>query len=266
MPRLRRWQVDGELHHIIFKGHNGDPIVSGPNEADELLGRLGDALRAEALQAVAVAVLTNHGHIEGLGRIERYSRALRMALSPFAQGRNVRLRRSGSMFTNRFWSRPVETDSHAFAMPPYVLLNPRKAGLVRSVPELREYRWCSYGHTFHGDPFPVPIDLDALFQPYAQDPESARRVLRELLDDGEQRWIEDLKMQTLESLIRVIAQRHGVPEAVVRSGSAGRWESAARADIILEVRRRRLPITAQRLACEVGISPRTVWRLWRTLK
>jgi hypothetical protein len=265
MPRVRRWQLDGDFHHIVVKGHDGDPIVSSADEADELLDRLGRAFREERLVATSVAFLTTHGHIEGVGRIEAFSRAIRSTLGPFAQTRNLRLSRSGAMFTNRFWSEPIVDDGHAVNTPPYILLNARKAGLVHSVPALRGYRWCSYGHTFHGDSFPVPIDLDVLFGRYAEDADLARKILRETLDAGEARWLEDLRMKTVEAIIRVVAANRGVPENLIRRGDATRWVSAARCDIVLEVRRRRLPVAAETLARELGVSPRTIWRMWRRL-
>jgi hypothetical protein len=249
------------LHHVIFQGHNGAPLVSSADEADELLDRLGHAFRKEDVSVASAAILTTHGHLEPIGRIEPISRAMCRAFSSFGQSHNFRLGRTGAVLDGRFWSRPVQGDGHALMLPPYILLNARKAGLARDVDGLAEYRWCTFARTFFDEPFPIPVDTDALLGRYSEDIEQARQILRKLLDAGEQRWLEDLKRGTVQSVIRIVAARHGIPEDVVCSGSRDRWVAAARAEVVREVRQRGLPVSIKKLARELGVAPRTIQRL-----
>jgi len=62
----------------------------------------------------------------------------------YTQAFNRRHRRVGHVLQGRYKSILVEKESHLLELCQYVVLNPRRAGMVRSV---RDWRWSSYRAT-----------------------------------------------------------------------------------------------------------------------
>ena len=259
MPRPARRDLDGPAHHVIIKGHNGEPIVSNDDDRHALARGLASAFTSVGLITWAWSLLTTHGHFFIPGLIRDVSAAIARALGPYAQRRNAVLRRSGRVVNGRFWSRPVHEDDDAVNLGLYVDLNPLKAGIVSTVDELSEYRWCSLGNVLAGEPSVIPVDTAGALAFYGSTEAEARRILRQCLDDRVERWREDCGMRSLPAIIRVVAARHGLPPDTLTDGTRGRWWTSARRDVVLEARAR--GHSNDVIARALGISRVAVWKL-----
>lgn len=129
------------FYHVIMKA-NGDQLLF-TNEEDYL-----DFLDLLALykvkdeQAVhAWVLMDNHVHLLIQDKNRRLSRAMYDVASNYAKRFNRRHDRSGVVFRGRFWSEPIEDESHLLAVMEYIHDNPETAGICPA----DNYRWSSYG-------------------------------------------------------------------------------------------------------------------------
>ena len=60
MPRQQRLDAPGALHHVMGRGINGVKIFNSRKDRKDLLERLADLCRADALSVYAWAFLSNH--------------------------------------------------------------------------------------------------------------------------------------------------------------------------------------------------------------
>jgi REP element-mobilizing transposase RayT len=259
MPRKLRQDLDGPAHHVIIKGHNGESIVTTEDDRVSLAGAVSESFSRMAIVVWAWALLTNHAHFFVWGPIADVSVALSRALSPYAIGRNQSLARSGQVFNGRFWSRPVHDDAYAFNLLFYVNLNPLKAGIVPTIEELTDYRWCSLGAIVHGVQSIIPVASTAVAELLSADGGRPDAVLRAGLEDRVAQWERDREMGSLPAIIRVVAGKHGLPPDALTDGTRGRWFTSARREIVAEARARGHSDIS--IAKALGISRVAVWKL-----
>jgi putative transposase len=141
MARLPRLAVEGALHHVRQRGHDGEPIVRDDIDRERLLTLVREAAKAERVAVHAYALLDDALHLlvtpatatalgrlmQGVGR--RYVRAF-----------NLRHGRSGTLWDGRFRSSIVET---ALLVDAIVHIE----GLARGAGTPAEpWPWSSAGH------------------------------------------------------------------------------------------------------------------------
>jgi hypothetical protein len=105
-------------------------------------------------------------------------------LSPYAQKHNRRYLREGHLFRGRFYSKRINSTEHLEAAVLYVLMNPVRAGVVRS-PE--QWRWSSCAATIGRLAAPAFLDVQAALELVDGDPETARRRLEATLHEAANR-------------------------------------------------------------------------------
>ena len=234
MPRKARSLLEGEQHHLIIKGHNGEPIVSGASDAERLLSFLAAAFVATGGQVavLAWALLTNHMHLMVAGPIEAVSSAMHAALGPYAQLRNVAMERRGRVFVDRFWSSPILDERYQVAAFLYTLLNPLKAGIVHTIDELAEHRFCNLGELLTGVAHPLlPGALTQALDIFGATAAAARRELLTCLDLRVQQWREHQRMESIDAIIHVVCARHGLLPETLLAGCRDHFYVRARREI-----------------------------------
>ena len=93
---------------------------------------------------LAWALLPNHFHLllrTGAAPLSDLMRALNTG---YAVGFNRRHRRSGYVFQNRFKSFLVEAEPYLLELLRYIHLNPLRAGLVTTLPQLDGFAWAGH--------------------------------------------------------------------------------------------------------------------------
>jgi putative transposase len=144
MARQARLDAPGALHHVMGRGIEGIKIFRNKTDREDFLGRLGDLCDAEALKVYAWALLDNHFHLLARTGKEPLSKNMRKLLTGYVVNFNRRHRRYGHLFQNRYKSIICEDDPYLLELTRYIHLNPLRAGIVKSLEELHEYRWCGH--------------------------------------------------------------------------------------------------------------------------
>ena len=155
MPRRRRLDYPGAIHHIFIRGNARSAIAVDDADHDHALFLLERTKVRFELVCHAWCWLPNHAHFLVTSQLGNLSRAMHWFGTCRAQSFNRRHERSGHLFQGRFGSRLVEDDQYFLELVRYVPLNPVRAGLCRAP---GDWRWSSYAAT--AGLIPVPRFLD----------------------------------------------------------------------------------------------------------
>jgi REP element-mobilizing transposase RayT len=134
----------GTLHHVIIRGIEKKQIVKSDADREDFVRLLGEKADATGTTVYAWSLMTNHAHILLKSGKIGISGMMRKLLTSYAVRHNLRNRRHGHLFQNRYKSIICEEDPYFLQLVRYIHLNPLRAGLVKSIRELDGYRWSGH--------------------------------------------------------------------------------------------------------------------------
>ena len=145
MPRQARLDAPGTLHHVIVRGIEKRYIVNDNQDRENFVTRMGELCLETKTVICAWALMSNHALILLRSGPEGLSRYMRRLLSGYAITYNLRHRRYGHLFQNRYKSIVCEEDVYFKELVRYIHLNPLRANIVDTLSKLEKYRWCGHG-------------------------------------------------------------------------------------------------------------------------
>jgi len=144
MPRQARLDIPGTLHHVIIRGIEKRRIVDDDDDRRSFMDRLGIVAQETETKILAWSLLVNHAHILLKSGPKGFPNFMRRFLTGYAFGYNLRHRRHGNLFQNRYKSIVCDEDHYFQELVRYIHLNPLRAGLVKDLGELEGYPWCGH--------------------------------------------------------------------------------------------------------------------------
>jgi REP element-mobilizing transposase RayT len=144
MPRGARLDAPGTLHHVMVRGIEGNSIVVDDEDRMYFVSRMGKVAAATGTSIYAWALLTNHAHILLKSGAAGLSTFMRKLLTGYATGYNLRHKRHGHLFQNRYKSIVCEEEPYFLRLVSYIHLNPLRAGLAESLEDLERYPWSGH--------------------------------------------------------------------------------------------------------------------------
>lgn len=180
MPRSRRLDAPGMVHHIWIRGVEGQTIFLDDDDREDFVRRLSIVLPDAGTWCLAWALLANHAHLVLRSGRSSISQVMRRVNTGYARRFNDRHDRFGYLFQSRFGSRLATDDGDLRRLVRYVHLNPLAAGLVDRR-ALDEYQWSGHSalvaarapHSFE--------DLERVLELFGSPPEAARQAMRRFL-------------------------------------------------------------------------------------
>ncbi|MGD0919811.1 MAG: transposase, partial [Thermodesulfobacteriota bacterium] len=130
MPRQPRLDAPGALHHLMGRGIQRTQIFRTDRDREDFLNRLQELCRDENLIVYAWSLMTNHYHLLVRTGRQSLSKTMRKLLTGYAVNFNLRHRRNGHLFQNRYKSIICEEDPYLLELTRYIHLNPIRAGIV----------------------------------------------------------------------------------------------------------------------------------------
>ena len=131
MPRQARLDSPGTLYHVMIRGIEKKRIVLDEQDRKDFVRRLG-LLAVETKTAVyAWALMSNHAHLLVCSGTAGLAKFMRRLLTGYAVSYNLRHRRHGHLFQNRYKSMVCDGDSYFTELVRYIHLNPLRVELVR---------------------------------------------------------------------------------------------------------------------------------------
>jgi REP element-mobilizing transposase RayT len=149
MPRGARLDSPGTLHHVMVRGIEGNSIVADDEDRMYFVSRMGKVAAATGTSIYAWALLTNHAHILLKSGASGLSTFMRKLLTGYATGYNLRHKRHGHLFQNRYKSIVCEEEPYFLRLVSYIHLNPLRAGLAESLEDLERYPWGGHAVVMH---------------------------------------------------------------------------------------------------------------------
>lgn len=183
MPRQARLDSPGTLHHVIIRGIEQRRIVDDEQDCREFMRRLG--LLAEETQTpiYAWALMSNHAHLLVCSGALGLAKFMRRLLTGYAVSYNLRHRRHGHLFQNRYKSIVCDGDSYFAELVRYIHLNPLRAGLVKDLRQLESYPYCGHG-TILGRQTNPWQDRDSVLAQFGRREGEAKDTYRQFMADG----------------------------------------------------------------------------------
>lgn len=144
MARQPRLAVSGELHHVLLRGHNGQPVFADDVDRAafvdvlrEPAARLGVAIHAYALMTAEVHLLVTPAEAPSLGRLmQSIGRSYGLRF-------NRRHGRHGALWDGRFRTSLLDAATLLLPATLHIESLPVRAGVAASAPE---WTWSSAAH------------------------------------------------------------------------------------------------------------------------
>ena len=144
MPRQARLDAPGVLQHVMARGIERRKIFWDDKDRASFLERFAMILEETQTQCYAWALIPNHFHLLLRTGPTPLSKVMRRLMTGYAVTFNLRHRRSGHLFQNRYKSVVCEEDSYLLELTRYIHLNPLRARLVEDLKSLDKYPWSGH--------------------------------------------------------------------------------------------------------------------------
>jgi len=144
MPRQARLDAPGVLQHVMARGIERRKIFWDDKDRSSFLERFAVILEETQTQCYAWTLIPNHFHILLRTGTTPLSTVMRRLMTGYAVTFNIRHRRSGHLFQNRYKSVVCEEDTYLLELTRYIHLNPLRARLVEDLKALDKYPWSGH--------------------------------------------------------------------------------------------------------------------------
>ena len=144
MPRQPRLDAPGALHQVMGGAIGRTNLFRIDRDREDFLNRLAGQCMEGNLIGYAWCLLPNHFHFLVRTGRQPISRSLKKLLTGYVVNFNLRHKRRGHLFQNRYKSIICEDDPYLLELTRYIHLNPVRAGMVGGLEELNDYRWAGH--------------------------------------------------------------------------------------------------------------------------
>ena len=181
MARPLRLEFPGALYHVMARGNRRDPIYLKNEDFSDFLSLLAEACRRFNWSVHAYCLMTNHYHFLVETADANLSRGMRHINGVYTQRFNRRHARVGHVFQGRYKSPLVQKDAYLLELSRYIVLNPVRAQLVRTVDA---WKWSSYRCTVGKAPRPAWLNTDWLLAQFGTRRTRAIHAYRRYVVEG----------------------------------------------------------------------------------
>lgn len=144
MPRSARLDFPGVIQHVIVRGIEKRRIFLDTKDRWSFVDRFSRLLIETNTDCFAWSLLSNHFHLLLRSNDTKLSAFMRRLLTGYAITFNLRHKRSGHLFQNRYKSIVCEKEPYLLELVRYIHLNPLRAGLISDFKQLNTYRWSGH--------------------------------------------------------------------------------------------------------------------------
>ena len=215
MPRQARIDMPGQIYHVMARGIERRAIFSEEADCEDLRTRVSVWLKNSGARCLAWCFMPNHFHLLVLRGERPLSEIMRHVMTGYAVHFNLKYKRAGHLFQNRYKAVICGEERYLQEAVPYIHLNPLRGGLVATPEELKGYRWCGHAAALTGACDGI-LDRDELLSRFGWEEEGAadaylRAVLERAGDSG-----------SMELSGAVSSSGHGSTSREKGSGDGGR--------------------------------------------
>jgi len=181
MARPLRIEFQGAVYHITSRGDERRGIFLDDTDRAAFLEILDDVVSRFGWLCHAYCLMGNHYHLLIETPDANLSRGMRHLNGVYTQHFNRTHERVGHVMQGRYKSILVEKESYLLELARYIVLNPVRAGMVRSA---RDWKWSSYRATA-GQEAPLNLlTVTWLLSQFGMDPAAAVTEYRRFVRQG----------------------------------------------------------------------------------
>jgi len=181
MTRPLRLEYEGALYHITSRGNTRESIFLDDKDRVRFLVLLSDAVKRYGWTCHAYCLMSNHYHLLIETPDANLSRGMQFLNGVYTQWFNRQHKRVGHLLQGRFKGILVEKESHLLELARYIVLNPVRAKMVRSV---RDWPWSSYRATSGQVDVPDFLTIDWILSQFDSDRGPAIYAYRKFVRQG----------------------------------------------------------------------------------
>lgn len=181
MARPLRLEFPGALYHLTARGNARARIYLDDQDRLGFLELLGETCERFNWRSHGFCLMDNHYHLVIETPEANLSRGMRQLNGIYTQTFNRRHRKVGHLFQGRYTAILVDKDKYLLELARYVVLNPVRAGMVKSA---GQWPWSSYRATIGKAPAPAWLDTDGLLSQLAAKRGAARHRYVRFIAEG----------------------------------------------------------------------------------
>ena len=181
MARPLRLEYEGAVYHVTSRGNAQADIFLDDGDRARFLQTLGDVVARYGWICHAYCLMTNHYHLLIETPQANLSCGMQLLNGVYTQWFNRQHGRVGHLLQGRYKAILVEKESHLLELARYIVLNPVRAKMARSV---RDWPWSSYRATSGQADGPEFLAIDWVLSQFDPDPVSAVSAYRQFVQQG----------------------------------------------------------------------------------
>ncbi len=179
LGRKPRFEYPGGVYHLIQRGNNREYIFNKSEDKEYLLGLIKEYRDIMGFELYGYVIMSNHYHL-----IIRISQAplktiMHRINNKFSRYFNIKYKRSGHVFENRYKGILVIDDRYLLSLLRYVHQNPVAAKMCKRV---EDYTWSSDKYYRFND-LEGMVDIDFILNIFSQDRSKALRAYIEFMSE-----------------------------------------------------------------------------------
>jgi len=142
------------IYHVIMRGINRQSIFEDDEDYKKFVETLRSYKETSEYELYAYCLMGNHFHLLLKVGKEDLEHVIKRIAGSYVYWYNLKYRRCGHLFQDRYKSEVVEDDTYLLTVIRYIHQNPVKAGLCKRV---SDYKYSSYGDYISGNPRLVDV-------------------------------------------------------------------------------------------------------------
>lgn len=235
MARPLRIEYPGAVYHITSRGNARTDIFCDDADREIFLRVLASVVERHAWRVYAYCLMGNHYHLLVETPEPDLSRGMRHLNGIYTQRFNRRHGRVGHLLQGRFKSIVVERERYLLELSRYIVLNPVRAGFMRSA---GAWRWSSYRAAAGIQEVPSWLAVGSILARFSTDVRAAQRSYRMFVTEGlglPSPWL-DLRGQILlgtESFVQGLAPKLEILQGLEETPRVQRFAARPALDILL---------------------------------
>jgi len=144
MARPLRIEFAGALYHVTSRGDRQEVVFLNDGDRMDFLAILARVQASYNWLIHAYCLMDNHYHLLIETPDGNLGAGMRQLNGVYTQASNRRHERVGHVFQGRYKAILVQKETYLLELARYIVLNPVRAGMVRSA---KDWRWSSYRQT-----------------------------------------------------------------------------------------------------------------------
>lgn len=181
MSRPVRIEFPDALYHVTARGDRREDIFEDDQDRQVFLLTLEQVVNQFNWICHAWCLMDNHYHLLIQTPDGNLSKGMRQLNGVYTQAGNRRHRRVGHLFQGRFKAILVDRDAYLLELSRYVVLNPVRAGLVKSP---ADWPWSSYRASVGLEPPASWLAVDGLLAQFAEKRSLAQQRYAQFVAEG----------------------------------------------------------------------------------